>query len=219
MVRITHSRPTDRQSSLFSDGEGDGENATPRRTSADEFLVVPFTVLYDHRESTGGWTFSGLVGDSRRKNRPLIVPTEKIHMVTADYTVKDVPVFIERKSHDDFIGSITGGHHNLELEFGRMQAIVAAGGYCCMVVESSMDRICDELESPASMRKAKAANVLGVVASWPARFQVPILFAGSRRYAELLAFSVMDKFVESYRKKLKETKEAKQNESTDETRN
>jgi hypothetical protein len=88
-----------------------------------------------------------------------------------------------------------------------------------MVVESSMDRICDELESPASLRKAKAANVLGVVASWPARFQVPILFAGSRRYAELLAFSVMDKFVESYRKKLKETKEAKQNESTDETRN
>lgn len=207
MVRITHSRPADRQSSLFS-GNGDehADVPTPRRTLADDFFVVPFTVLYDHRESTGGWTFSGLIGDSRRKNRPLIVPTEKIHMVTADYTVQDVPVFIERKSHDDFIGSITGGHHNLELEFGRMQAIVEAGGYCCMVVESSMDRICDELESPASLRKANAANVLGVVASWPARFKVPILFAGSRRYAELLAFSVMDKFVESYRKKLKESK-------------
>ena len=212
MVRIPLSKFTDRKSSLFSDDEHErGDVPQPRRTAADEFLVVPFTVLYDHRESTGGWTFSGLVGDSRRKNRPLIVPTEKIHMVTADYTVKDVPVFIERKSHDDFIGSITGGHHNLELEFGRMQAIVAAGGYCCMVVESSMDRICDELESPASMRKAKAANVLGVVASWPARFQVPILFAGSRRYAELLAFSVMDKFVESYRKRKQDERPSSSN--------
>ena len=65
-----------------------------------------------------------------------------------------------------------------------------------MIVESSLDRIIEELESPLALRKLSAASVLGVVASWPMRFNVPILFAGSRGLAESLAFRVMEKCVE-----------------------
>ncbi len=184
------------QRSLFGDSKP--ELPQPRRTRAaapsNEPLVVPFTISFDHRERTGGWTFQGIMGGSRQKYRPLVIPTREIHMVTADYTVEDC--YIERKSHPDFIGSITGGHGNLELEFERMKIIVDAGGYCCMIVESSMDRICDELDSPSSMRKATSSSVLGVVASWPQRYKVPILFAGTRRHAELLAFRVFEKYVE-----------------------
>ena len=180
-------------------------DSTPRRkksAASDEPLVVPFTVLIDHRERAGGWTFQGLVGDSRQKNRPLVVPTREIHMVTADYTVEGHDVYVERKSQSDFLGSISGGHDNLEAEFERMKIIVDAGGHCCMIVESSLDKIVDELESPACMRRVTPAAVVGVVASWPMRFGVPIHFAGTRRLAEILAFRVLSKFVEKTNKEL-----------------
>ena len=191
-------KPAAKQPSLFGE-DCQAESTTPRRTrakSSDEPLVVPFTIEVDLRERQCGWTFQGIAGGSRQKYRPLIIPTREIHMVTADYTAQGYDVYVERKSHDDFIGSITGGHHNLELEFERMRLIVDAGGYCCMIVESSMDRICDELDSPSSMRRATSSSVLGVVASWPQRFKVPILFAGTRRHAELLAFRTIEKYVE-----------------------
>ena len=171
-----------------------------RRTpaSSNEPLVVPFTIQFDRRERTGGWTFDGLTGDSRQKYRPLVVPTQEIHMLTADYTVADFDVYIERKSHSDFIGSLGGGHANLQAEFERMQTIIESGGHCCMVVESSLDKIMEELESPTSARKLEPSSVLGMLATWPRRYGVPIHFAGSRRLAELLAYRIMAKYVEDW---------------------
>ena len=162
----------------------------------EDRFTVPFTVLFDHRERAGGWTFKGLSGGSKRKHKTLEVPMREVHLVTADYTVEGCDVYIERKSHSDFIGSLGGGHERLEAEFERMRVLAAAGAYCCMIVESSLDRIIEELESPLALRKLSAASVLGVVASWPMRFNVPILFAGSRGLAESLAFRVMEKCVE-----------------------
>ena len=119
-------------------------------------------------------------------------------MLTADYTVADFDVYIERKSHSDFIGSLGGGHANLQAEFERMQAIIESGGHCCMVVESSLDKVMEELESPASARKLEPSSVLGMLATWPRRYGVPIHFAGSRRLAELLAYRIMAKYVEDW---------------------
>lgn len=186
--------------------------ATTRRTAADggepEPLVWPYTIQFDRRERQGGWNFHGITGGSKQKYRPLIIPTQEIHMVTADYTADGFPVYIERKSHPDFLGSISGGHGNLEAEFERMQSLNAAGGHCCMVVESSLDRLIDDLESPGCMRKVTPAAVLGIVASWPMRFGVPIHFAGTRRLAELLAFRIICKFIE---KTLEESKHVERN--------
>jgi len=74
-----------------------------------------------------------------------------------------------------------------------MQAVVAAGGFACVIVEGSLAAICDELDQEAG-RRVTSESILGAVASWPQRYGVHWLFAGDRRRAELLAFKVMLKW-------------------------
>jgi len=156
-----------------------------------EPLILPFTVLCDNRERSGGWRFQGMIGDSKDKYRPLIVPQRECYMVTADYTIEGVPVFIERKAHEDYIGSVGGGHLNFRKEHERMRDIIAAGGKCFVVCESSYDRIMDELNDPTCLRDLDSATVEGVVASWPGQFGVPHIFAGTRAYAERLCLKLL----------------------------
>lgn len=177
-----------------------------------DFHVVPWVCLYDHRERAGGWRFGGLTGTASVGGHPLIVPMRETHLVTGDYTIEvpadradvpatRIPCFIERKSHDDCIGSIGGGHVNLRKEHERFAEILAASGgqgYCCVIVESSLSAICDELESPLSGRRLTPAGVMGVVASWGARYGVHWLFAGDRRTAEMLAYTVLSKSYERW---------------------
>lgn len=181
----------------------DGHSLTPHDGAPDQFHVPPFTILYDHREREGGWRFGGLSGGADVKYRPLLVRTREVHLVTADYTLEDesggrVPCYVERKSADDLVGSCGGGNVRLRAEFERMQEIVRSGGYCCVIVEGSLDRIVDELRDPASARQLDPSSILGIVASWGPRYQVPFLFAGTRRLAEEMAFRVLAKFHEGW---------------------
>jgi hypothetical protein len=187
MVHIQHTPPA----------AGPQQPAAGQRPLIGDFdpltapIVLPFTVLWDHRERSAGWRFTNINGDAGDKYRPLIVPQKEIHMVTADYTIEGAPVFVERKSHDDLIGSIGGGHQNFRLEHERMQKIVADGGACFVVIESSYDRILAELEDPLSSRQLDPHSVEGVVSSWPRQFGVPWYFAGTRRRAEVLALRLL----------------------------
>lgn len=163
-------------------------------TAASQFvepLVLPFTILKDTRERQAGWTFQNIIGSAADKYRPLIVPQVERHMVTADYTIEGVPVYVERKSRDDFIGTLGGGHDNFRKEHQRMEAIIAGGGKCFVIVEANYADIIEELESPHSARKLHPNSVEGIVASWPAKYGVTWHFAGSRRQAERLALSIM----------------------------
>ena len=156
-----------------------------------EPLFLPFKIIRDQRERTAGWRFEGIRGNSGDKYRPLAFVQEEQHMKTADYTVEGCPVFVERKSVDDFIATVTHGHTNFRLEHERMAAIIAAGGACCVVIEGDYGRIMDELESPTSSRNVYPASIRGAVASMPQEFQVPWHFAGSRRRAEEMAFWIL----------------------------
>lgn len=166
----------------------------PVPTAASRFvepLLLPFTVIRDQRERQAGWNFQNIIGTAADKYRLLVVKQVERHMVTADYTIDGVPVYIERKSHDDFIGTLGGGHDNFRKEHERMAAIQAGGGKCFVVIETSYDRVIEELESPYSARKLHPNSVEGIVASWPAKYQVPWFFAGSRRQAERLALRLL----------------------------
>jgi len=173
---------------------------------SDDPLVLPFVIVMDHRERAGGWRFDGFTGDSGDKYRPLIVPQRFQHMETADYFIEHegepIPTFIERKSHDDFIGSISGGAVNLRKEFERMAEIIANGGFCCMVIESSLEAIIDQLSDPCSERKVAPAAVMGTIASYQQKYSVPFNFCGTRRLAEELALRIFrkahEKFLASY---------------------
>jgi len=165
---------------------GAARTPTPRtsaKTTAP--LYLPFTVIYDRRERTGGWRFHDVRGGSEHDFRLLGVSTREEHMVTADYTVDGCELFVERKSHGDFIGSLGGGHRRLKAEHERMAEINAAGGKCCLIVESSLDSICSTLI--AEGRKLTPVGVMSKVAAWPVKYGVPWIFAGDRRTAEVQA--------------------------------
>lgn len=167
-----------------------------RSAVTGELLVLPFKVIADDRERAGGWRFMGQDGGAKHKHRPLLVPMTYARLQTADYRIDGLPCFIERKSHDDAIGSIGGGHVRFRAEHERMQAIIEAGGFCCVIVESSLSAIVEELEGGLSARDLSAETAIGVVASWQQRYRVPWNFAGTREVAERLALRVMWKFFE-----------------------
>jgi DNA excision repair protein ERCC-4 len=154
-------------------------------------LVLQFTVLIDRQERAGGWRFSGITGDSRDKYRPLVVPTREEHLRTADYTVEGVPIFIERKSVEDFLSTIIHGRERFEREHERMVEIERAGGSCAVVIEGEYDAIMSELESGSSARGIHPSSVEGTIASFERKYGIPWVFAGNRRRAELLAFRML----------------------------
>ncbi len=163
--------------------------------------VLPFTVLIDTREQHP-WSFAGFSGAGRE----WIVKTQTITLSTGDYSISGFEdrLSIERKSGDDLMGSIGGGHERFRREHERMKSIVDAGGFAAVIIESSLDRLIAELEDPTSGRRMAPETVLGIVASWGQKYGVHYLFAGDRRLAESLALRVMMKFWENRQPKTKE---------------
>ena len=169
-----------------------------RRKSAEpvqrELLVCPFQIIQDTREQTP-WTFRNIVIEKRLWVIQQIANT----METGDYTIAGCEdrLAIERKSAADLVGSITAGNARFRREHERMADIVKFGGddggFACVVVEGSLSKICEELDADEG-RQVTGNTIIGAVASWPMRYQVPWFFAGDRRHAELLAFRILLKW-------------------------
>lgn len=174
---------------------------TKSQRTTEGILVLPFTVLIDTREQLP-WSFTGFTG----ANREWIVKTQSATLDTGDYTISGFEdrLAIERKSGDDFLGSIGGGHERFRREHERMYEIAIMGGFACVIIESSLDRLIAELADPTSGRRMVSETILGIVASWSQKYGVHFLFAGDRRTAESLALRVMMKFWEQRQPKQKD---------------
>lgn len=166
----------------------------------------PFRIIRDTREQAG-WTFQGLQGWSKQNYRPLEIEVVDRGLATADYAVEfehrsglvmQVPVLIERKSGDDLIGSLGAGHQRFEAEHVRMTAMVEKGWQCWVIVEESLDSICERLDDPLFGRRLTSAGVIGAAMMWPVRFGVHWQFAGTRRLAEVCALRLMWSLYEEY---------------------
>lgn len=156
-----------------------------------ELLVLPFTISIDHRERQAGWRFQGLLGSASEKYRPLVIPLREVCLKTADYAIEESKVFVERKSGEDILGSITHGHERFRAEHVRMQEIVAAGGKCFVVIEANYNHLMQELESGASARSIHPNALESICASWPAKYSVPWYWCGDRRTAERFGFRLL----------------------------
>lgn len=155
-------------------------------------FVCPFTVITDTREQAP-WTFQQIVIAKQQ----WVIPRRTATLATGDYSIEgyERQLTIERKSAQDLVGSVTAGNARFRREHERMLELVEAGGFACVIVEGCLAAICDELDKDReSGRKVSSETILGVVASWPARYRVPWVFAGDRRRAEQLAFRVMVKW-------------------------
>ena len=159
---------------------------------AVDLFVCPFTITQDTREQAP-WMFQGVILDKRQ----WVIPRKVATLTTGDYSIEGHESFltIERKSAADLVGSVTAGNARFRREHERMREMIDAGGFACVIVEGCLASICDELDHDHDGgRRVTSESILGVVASWPARYRVPWFFCGDRRRAEQLAFRVLLKW-------------------------
>lgn len=157
---------------------------------------LPFNIIADDRERAGGWSFAGHRGNARLNHAPLSVIVEYRRLLTADYMVEGLPVWIERKSGADLIGSITSGNERFRAEHERLAAMKAEADSNQLafepwvIIEADFAALCDELESPSSTRSFSSAGLRGITSSWPQRYGVHWMFCGSRWRAEEFALGL-----------------------------
>jgi len=158
---------------------------------AEELYICPWAIAVDTREQAP-WTFQGIDYTGQR----WAIWCVRATLATGDYSIAghEGRLAIERKSAADLTGSIGSGHDRFRREHERMAEIVEVGGFACVIIEGSLSTICEELDANVG-RRLTGNTILGATASWPQKYGVPWFFAGDRRYAELLAFRVMLKFL------------------------
>lgn len=163
-------------------------NASRAKTAGHDgdFYVLPFTIIFDDRERTGGWKFQGFQGESDEKYLPLVIPTREVHLVTGDYSILGYSHLftIERKSLSDLYNTLSQGRERFEREHERMAEMIAAGGFAAVMVEASMQ---DAFLHPEVMgvQSGLAPKVVARTRlSWQAKYGVPWFFEGGRREAE-----------------------------------
>ena len=151
-----------------------------------ELYVCPFEIIQDTAEQLP-FPFQQIVMGGQQ----VIIKRVRQHLRTGDYSIIGLEdrLCIERKSPDDLVGSVCGGHVRLEAEHCRMQEMIRAGGFACLVCEGSYSEIDDRLRMEG--RDKAADTLLGCVASWPAKFGTPWYFCGDRRRAEIVTFRIL----------------------------
>jgi len=164
---------------------------------AEDYILCDFRIVTDTREQAP-WTFAGMRGDSKQKNRPLLVSTVTETLATGDYSIEGMEglITIERKSVADFYGTIMGGRDRFERELSRMQAMCDAGGAARIVVEG--DWYTDIPLRPgetADDQRRRLKTVYRSVLSWELRFPgIHWSRWPGRRDAERYAFRVLERF-------------------------
>ena len=154
-----------------------------------DLYVCPFVVVQDNSEQLP-FTFQGIVISGKQ----WIVKRQRCELKTGDYSIAGLSHLytVERKSPDDLVGSVCGGHNRLEREHERMQAMIEAGGHAALVCEGNYAAMDEALRADGRWKAAE--TLLGTMASWPCKFGVPWFFAGDRRRAEILTFRLLLKW-------------------------
>jgi ERCC4-type nuclease len=155
----------------------------------DQF-VSPFVCVVDTREQAP-WYFSDIVIEGRL----WLVRRKVATLATGDYSIEgyESRVCIERKSAGDLVKSVTVEHEREKRKAQRMRKIQDSGGFARYVIEGDLSRIVEEIDDPNSGRKITGYGIIACQASWELNY-VPWSFAGDRRTAEILAFTMMLKW-------------------------
>lgn len=98
---------------------------------------------------------------------------------TGDYSVQGMEgrVCVERKSLSDLYGSLGHGRDRFRREWERMAEMERAA----VVVEASLH---DVRCSPPAYSSMHPRAVVHTLISWHARYGVPVIYAGSRKYGK-----------------------------------
>ena len=120
------------------------------------------------------------VCDTREKAAYDLAPLQVVEdtLQTGDITVRGLEseIAVERKSLGDFISCCTFNRERWERELHRLMAY----RHALIVIEAPWA----DITTHKYRSKATPASIVGSVMGWISRFQVPILFFGSRAEAE-----------------------------------
>lgn len=152
-------------------------------------LTMPFTLAVDTREQDA-YRFTGIVGDSADKGRPIIVPTLITTLKTGDYSIVGMEslVTVERKSASDLFSTLSAGRDRFEAEHQRMAEIIAAGGHAVVVIEADWRTM---LADPPCNSRLNPLSVFRTAISWTAKYRVAWWAIPGRRFAELTCFQIL----------------------------
>jgi DNA excision repair protein ERCC-4 len=98
-----------------------------RKSSPEDFIVFPRTVLVDSREQLP-FPFVGLRADARQGRKLLIIPTEVRGLASGDYSLDGYEnrIAVERKSMVDLFQSVTRERERFERELERLNEFQSA---------------------------------------------------------------------------------------------
>ena len=157
-----------------------------KRVVKTKTATVPFTVKIDTREQLP-YLFQHI--------KP-IVPTEFGTLQSGDYSIVGMEnrIAIERKSVNDFYGSITRGRRHLEAEFQRMEQM----NFSAIIVEGQLKSIFDPI---LYGRKVTPQAIRATIAAWSIKYKTRWFFVPSRAMGEQMTFELLEKFYRFITKK------------------
>lgn len=127
--------------------------------------------------------------------KPLIIRVERAYLRTGDYTLKGCEhlITIERKELSDAFRTFTAERDRFERELDRMRDIP----HSYMLIEADLRTILNPSKFiPGWKSKADPKSVYGSILAWQFRYpSIQWIYAGSRRLAEIYAFSIFDRAV------------------------
>lgn len=149
-------------------------------------VTCPFTVVYDSREQAP-YQFIGLTTGGKLL-RPLVVPTMRAAMKTADYSIFGMPsIAIERKEKSDLFSSVVK-RANFIGRLERMSELACAA----VVVEAEISSI---LRDPPPFTKYRPKSLMRTILAWTVRYPtVHWWFMPGRDAAEALTFRLLERF-------------------------
>ena len=130
-------------------------------------------VLVDNSEQVP-WTFDG---------QP--ITTQRVSLETGDYSLPgfETRVAIERKSLDDWVGTVMRERGRFYRELERMQSF----DFACVIIEGSIR----EIMRGSYKSRAEPKAVLGFIAEVGVAQKVRVYLGGSRPEAQLLAGALL----------------------------
>jgi len=127
-----------------------------------------YTILIDSREQNP-YNFKGEI-------------TKVTTIKTGDYSIEVIgqslqtEIAIERKSLNDFVGSITSGRERFEKEIVRAKELK----YFAIIIECDWE----DIENHRYESKMPVNSVLGTITGWSVKYNIPIIVGGKRNRCE-----------------------------------
>lgn len=117
---------------------------------------------------------------------------ERVGLKAGDYAAMLTPdalpseqLIIERKTASDLLGTISHGRERFERELERMVEY----DFKALVIEATLPEL---VANPGGM---SPASIVGSLIAFAQRFNIHVLYAGNRAYAERLTFKFCERWV------------------------